>query len=90
MLVEQLLKQYESMPDADRAIDQIRLLADEHTFTVCTAHQPNIFTGHLYFIFKILHAIRLSEELSRSIPGATFVPVYYMGSEDADLDELGK
>ncbi len=90
LLVEQLLKQYESMPDADRAIDQIRLLADEHTFTVCTAHQPNIFTGHLYFIFKILHAIRLSEELSRSIPGASFVPVYYMGSEDADLDELGE
>jgi bacillithiol biosynthesis cysteine-adding enzyme BshC len=57
--------------------------------TITTAHQPNIFTGPLYFIYKILHAIKLAEYCRSSLPNYNFVPVYYMGSEDADLDELG-
>jgi bacillithiol synthase len=65
------------------------LLSNSNTFTICTAHQPNIFTGYLYFIFKILHTIKLAEELKIKMPEYNFVPVYYMGSEDADLDELG-
>ena len=61
------------MPDGqgDRS-DQA--LADEHTFTVCTAHQPNIFTGHLYFIFKILTRSACLEESEQVHTGATFVP----------------
>src|SRR5262249_39082453 len=55
-----------------------------------TAHQPNIFTGHLYFIYKILHAIKLAAFLKAEIPHHKFVPVFYMGSEDADLEELGQ
>lgn len=74
------------------AIQEAHLLAleQEGTFTVCTAHQPNIFTGYLYFVYKILHAIRLAEELSASMPEHRFVPVFFMGSEDNDLDELGQ
>ena len=61
----------------------------ENTFTVTTAHQPNIFTGPLYFIYKIIHAIQLAAELKKQFPKNNFVPVYYMGSEDADLQEVG-
>lgn len=43
----------------------------------------------MYFIYKILHAIKLAEYLKAAIPASDFVPVFYMGSEDADLDELG-
>ncbi|MBZ5855866.1 bacillithiol biosynthesis cysteine-adding enzyme BshC [Flavihumibacter profundi] len=68
----------------------ISLLRLDNTFTVCTAHQPNIFTGYLYFIYKILHAVKLANNLSQDFPSFNFVPVFYMGSEDADLDELGK
>src|SRR5439155_6237894 len=67
----------------------IDALLSTDTFTVTTAHQPNILTGPLYFIYKILHAIKLAEHLKTSLPQYHFVPVYYMGSEDADLDELG-
>ena len=89
-LVEALHEQYKSldMPDAVKA--NIEKLLDDHTFTLVTAHQPHIFTGHLYFIYKIVHVIRLADELNRNLPGHHFVPVYYMGCEDADLDELGK
>lgn len=88
LLVAELTRQYEQIPDSEKVIENIRLLADEQTFTVCTAHQPNIFTGHLYFIYKILHAIRLAEDCKKAFPENNFVPVFFMGSEDADLDEL--
>ena len=69
--------------------DNVNLLLKENTFTVTTAHQPNIFTGPLYFIYKIVHAIQLAAELNKQFPQHNFVPVYYMGSEDADLQEVG-
>jgi bacillithiol biosynthesis cysteine-adding enzyme BshC len=88
LLVEKLQIQYGNIKDADLAKANIASLLSEDTFTVCTAHQPNIFTGHLYFIYKILHTIKLADELKKQIPQYNFVPVFFMGSEDADLEEL--
>lgn len=90
-LVNALKDQYKGIPgDSNRTVSEnIDLLSKETTFTVCTAHQPAIFTGHLYFIYKILHTIRLAEWLRTQHPGYQFVPVFWMGSEDADLEELG-
>lgn len=68
----------------------IELLKKENAFTVVTAHQPNIFTGYLYFIYKTVHTIVLSRELKKAIPECHFIPVFYIGSEDNDLDELSK
>lgn len=68
--------------------ENIEALLQENTFTVCTAHQPNLFTGPLYFVYKVLHTIRLAAHLTEQLPGNRFVPVYYMGSEDADFAEL--
>lgn len=89
LLVEELKKQYSLVETRDLVKKNIEALADKNTFTVTTAHQPNIFTGPLYFIYKILHVIKLAGYLDNSLPGNKFVPVYYIGSEDADLDELG-
>lgn len=90
VLVEVLSEQYKDLEKSDKLKANIDALLSENTFTVCTAHQPNIFTGHLYFIYKILHAIKLAAELSELMPDKKFVPVYYMGTEDADLEELGE
>jgi len=90
LLCDVLTKQYEGISVSEKLSNNIRLLQQENTFTICTAHQPNIFTGHLYFIYKIIHAIKLADELNAKITDAHFVPVYYMGSEDADLSELGE
>ncbi len=88
-LVGALERQYESISISSKLKENLQLLKSENTFTITTAHQPNIFTGPLYFIYKIIHAIKLAENLSAEFPQNNFVPVYYMGSEDADLDELG-
>ncbi len=89
LLVEVLKEQYTGIPVTDKVQEHIKALAHEQTFTITTAHQPNIFTGPLYFIYKIMHVVKLADELTQQLPGHRFVPVYYMGSEDADLDELG-
>jgi bacillithiol biosynthesis cysteine-adding enzyme BshC len=68
----------------------LEALKQDNTFTICTAHQPNIFSGYLYFIYKTLHAVSLAETLGKQIPDAHFVPVFYIGSEDNDLDELSQ
>ncbi|HKG68246.1 MAG TPA: bacillithiol biosynthesis BshC, partial [Segetibacter sp.] len=89
LLVEELRKQYQNLLLTDKQEQNLTVLLQPNTFTVCTAHQPNIFTGHLYFIYKILHAVKLADFLNDKIPENKFIPVYYMGSEDADLEELG-
>ncbi|MBL7702829.1 MAG: bacillithiol biosynthesis cysteine-adding enzyme BshC [Ferruginibacter sp.] len=89
LLVDTLQKHYANANPTPQQLQNILALANNNCFTVTTAHQPNIFTGHLYFIYKILHAIKLCEKLKAEMPENDFVPVYYMGSEDADLDELG-
>lgn len=89
LLVHELREQYAGLPMNDVLKHNIELLLKENTYTITTAHQPNIFTGPLYFIYKILHAIKLAATLNEQLSHYHFVPVFYMGSEDADLDELG-
>ncbi len=88
LLAEQFTNQYNNFEDCDLIKANIHALLDKNTFTICTAHQPNIFTGHLYFVYKILHTIKLADTLKKKLPQYNFVPVFFMGSEDADLEEL--
>jgi bacillithiol biosynthesis cysteine-adding enzyme BshC len=88
LLVDELQKQYATVSRSAAVTENIQSLLSPDTFTVTTAHQNNIFTGPLYFVYKILHAISLSAQLKKELPQYHFVPVYYIGSEDADLEEL--
>lgn len=88
LLAKVIKEQYGDLAAAPAVQKNIAALESENCFTICTAHQPNLATGPLYVIYKILHAIRLSEYLNGEFPDQTFVPVFYMGSEDADAEEL--
>lgn len=86
VLVEVLAEQN---PRADGlVIRNIESLLHQNTFTITTGHQLNLFTGPLYFIYKILSAIKLSQHLSKEFPSSHFVPVYWMASEDHDIEEI--
>lgn len=82
-----LREQYETI-SGNAVLANIDLLSDENTFTVCTGHQLNIFTGPLYFIFKIATAIKLARTLKEKFPDKNFVPVYWMATEDHDFAEI--
>ena len=81
LLVEVLLEQHKSLSNNALSIQNIQLLKDSKTFTVCTGHQLCLFTGPLYFIYKIISTINLAETLKKKYPENNFVPVYWMASE---------
>ncbi len=89
ILVTALKAQYGDLLASSSAVAQnIELLENTSTFTVTTGHQLNIFTGPLYFIFKIVTAIRLAKDLKDKFPEKDFVPVYWMATEDHDFEEI--
>jgi bacillithiol biosynthesis cysteine-adding enzyme BshC len=63
-------------------------LLSENSFTVCTGHQLCLFTGPLYFIFKIVSTINLARTLQKQFPENEYIPVYWMASEDHDFAEI--
>ena len=66
----------------------LELLARDTTFTITTGHQLNLLTGPLYFVYKIVSAIKLSEQLKAQYPAYDFVPVYWLATEDHDFAEI--
>ncbi|MBC6367157.1 bacillithiol biosynthesis cysteine-adding enzyme BshC [Algoriphagus sp. AK58] len=83
-----LQQQYEGIVVGEEVEMNIEALKDEKTFTVTTGHQLNLFTGPLYFIYKIVSTINLAKKLQVSYPEYRFVPVYWMATEDHDFEEI--
>jgi len=88
LLVNRLRQQYQDLEMPQKVRENLEALHSPNCFTVTTAHQNNLFSGPLYFIYKIAHAIALANELKATNTDCHFVPVFYMGTEDADLAEL--
>ncbi len=88
LLVGALTRQYKTIKLNAQVELNIQALAKPNTFTVTTGHQLNIFTGPLYFIYKIVTVINACKQLKAKHPDHHFVPVYWMASEDHDYDEI--
>ena len=88
VLVSELEKQHEAISTSALTDENITLLKENTTFTITTGHQLNLFTGPLYFLYKIVSAINLSRELKLAYPEYNFVPVYWMATEDHDFEEI--
>jgi bacillithiol biosynthesis cysteine-adding enzyme BshC len=72
-------------PSVSRNLDA---LGDNDTFTVSTGHQLNILSGPLYVMYKLVSAVNLAEKLNSIYPDCHFVPVYWMATEDHDIQEI--
>lgn len=66
----------------------LKKLKEPITFTVTTGHQLNLFTGPLYFLYKIISTINLTKDLKKAYPKYNFVPIYWMATEDHDFEEI--
>ncbi len=87
LLVEVIEQQYKNSNCELPALN-CQLLLNENTFTVTTGHQLCLFTGPLYFIYKIISTINLAAQLKQQFPDSNFVPIYWMASEDHDFAEV--
>lgn len=88
ILVNSLKKQYQDVDISEATQSNINSLLNENAFTITTGHQLNLFTGPLYFLYKIFSVINLSESLNEKHSDQHFVPVYWMATEDHDFDEI--
>jgi bacillithiol biosynthesis cysteine-adding enzyme BshC len=83
-----LVKKYATVSCSPKLQQQIDAWMHPETFTVTTGHQLSLFTGPIYLIYKILHVIRLTEELNKEYPENHFIPIFWMASEDHDFEEI--
>jgi bacillithiol biosynthesis cysteine-adding enzyme BshC len=88
VLVDALKKQYTNFELSEKSQENLQLLKSQNTFTVTTGHQLNLFTGPLYFLYKIISVINLAEELTLKFPEKKVVPIYWMATEDHDFEEI--
>lgn len=88
VLSDVLSRQYGIVNTTSSVKNNIEKLRHPDTFCITTAHQPVLFTGPLYVIYKIISAINIAGRLCHKFPGKHFVPVYCMGAEDHDFEEI--
>ena len=88
VLVSVLKNQYSKIATSALTQQNIEALTSPETFTITTGHQLNLFSGPLYFLYKIISTINLAKELKAKYPSQNFVPIYWMATEDHDFDEI--
>ncbi len=83
-----LKKQYKGLDTEGVVHRHINSISKKNTFTIVTAHQPSVFLGPLYFVYKIFSTIHLANVLKKAYPDYNFVPVFVIGGEDHDFEEV--
>ena len=83
-----LKSQYDGFSDAEGVLMNIEALKNESAYTVTTGHQLCLYAGPMFSILKIISVINICHQLSKNDPSKTFVPVFWMASEDHDLEEI--
>jgi bacillithiol synthase len=80
-----LRETYASLGGSEAAAKNIDRLANG-AVAVLSGQQVGLFGGPAYAFYKALSAIQIAQELTRS--GVEAVPLFWMATEDHDLDEV--
>ncbi len=85
-LVDVLTRQNQHFGCSQEALLNIQLLKDPDTFAVVTGQQAGLFSGPALTLYKALTAARLARHLTDQ--GLRCVPVFWLATEDHDLEEV--
>lgn len=88
ILTDALEKQLAHLNLSSKQKENLSHLRLSNTFTITTGHQLNLFSGPVFFVYKILQTIKTGSYLKQNFPDFNFVPVYWMASEDHDFAEI--
>jgi hypothetical protein len=66
----------------------LKELEEGRAFTVTTGHQLSVLGGPLFFFIKLAQVIRLARFAEEVLPNTRVVPVFWMATEDHDLEEI--
>jgi bacillithiol biosynthesis cysteine-adding enzyme BshC len=84
-VAEILRKQNETFGAGTAVLENLQRF-ERGAVAVVSGQQVGLFSGPAYAIYKALSAIQIAEELTRE--GVDAVPVFWMATEDHDLDEV--
>lgn len=87
-LVEVLLKQNKAFGAGQETLRNVQRLSHPETLAVVTGQQVGLLSGPAFTLYKALTAIRLSQSLNAR--GMTTVTVFWLASEDHDLEEVAQ
>jgi len=87
VLIDILKQQNVGFGGTEQTASNIELLRKEDTFAVVTGQQVGLYTGNLYTMYKTITAVKLAKNLKERFPQFNFVPVFWLESEDHDLEE---
>ena len=89
-LVDEIKEQYKGVKISKELNNNINSLLDDQTFSVTSGHQLSLFSGPIYFIYKIISTIKIVSELNKKSKKQKFVPIFWLASEDHDFDEIAQ
>jgi bacillithiol synthase len=85
-LAEILSRQNQHFGSSEQTHSNIRLLAERGTVSVVTGQQVGLLAGPAFTLYKALTAVRLARSLTDR--GMRAVPVFWLATEDHDLEEV--
>ncbi len=88
ILVSALENQYQELDLHSNQKRNLEALKNRKTLTITTGHQLNLFTGPVFFFYKILQVIKMCEVLNKNQEEFYFVPFFWMATEDHDFEEI--
>lgn len=69
-------------------LENCKALGEKNTFAIVCGHQPVLFGGQMFILFKIATVMRVCAELNSLQSEMRFVPVFWNASEDHNLAEF--
>ncbi|MBI3895960.1 MAG: bacillithiol biosynthesis cysteine-adding enzyme BshC [Acidobacteria bacterium] len=81
-----LWEQNQRLSASEKTCESLRKLEQPGCFAVVTGQQVGLFTGPAFAIYKALTAVQLAQSLSQQ--GLPSVPVFWLATEDHDLEEV--
>ena len=85
-MVRVLTRQNDAFGAGEITHSNLRRLAEPDTLAVVTGQQVGFLSGPAFTLYKALTAVRLAQRLSeRGLPS---VPVFWLATEDHDLEEV--
>lgn len=88
LLVAALRRQNQLWGAGAQTFENLDRLSKDHCLAVVTGQQVGLFTGPVYTIYKALTAVKLAGLYRHR--GIDAVPVFWMASEDHDIDEVNR
>ncbi len=88
VLQEVLKEEYGDFQQSEKVREHLDSISSPDTYFITTGQQIHVLGGPLYVLYKIASTLQLAAACKRLMPDKHFVPLFWMASEDHDLEEI--